>query len=1438
VVNAGGGNIQVDDPTQTLTLSGLVSGSGPLTLTGTGATAGNLVLSGSITYTGALTVSEGTLTAYGNLSPAANAPMNIASGAAVQSFGTLNLRARNSTSSNTKDVISSGVLRLAGTNGSPASPDIFFGNDHSSNSFWGVSITGGTLDLGSAQRYINSKSGHDSFANYNTASDAWITSSIVGAGGITFSGSAYNGQGLGNQYAELILAGSNSFSGKLEVDQGAVFMNNASALTQANQVVLVPSFNNSYSHFFLFGNNTTISNLQSSGSFQANAAVANGTPTMTQSSIANTPATLTVIQTANTTFAGLIADKVTDNYNGGSYVPGPLSLTVSGASTLTLTRTDNSYTGATALAGGVLSVASLANGGSNSSIGSSTNDPSNLLLMGGALQYSGSGGSTDRLFTLDVAGGTIAASGSGPINWTNGGAIAFSGAGVAGVPRVLTLGGNNSSYNTLAATLTDAGDTSTAVVKTGQGAWLLTGTNTYTGPTTVQQGQLYFAAGANLSGPLVVSGGSAIAQGGLTSGTTASVQGGLLALYGGSSFQGAMTMNGGTLSVNNPASSGPTVSTTIGGLNVSSPSILNLQAGSTWSTSVPFFTGSGALTMNSTATLNIGAFGPLGVGNYPLFSMSGGTLNGSAGLSGFALGALPSRATAHLAANNVGGVETVFLDITAADSIKWTGSVNSLWDTATPNWKLVTAGGTATYIALPEADSVTFDDTAASGAVTLPVSVQPTSLVFNNNTLNYTFRTTTGTDGIGGATALIKNGNANVTLVTNNTYTSGTSINGGTLTLGDGVTAGAGAITGNVSLNNAATGTAVLAFNRPDTMTFAGVVSGSGSLVQTGTGTTIVTGSSTYNGATTILNGALQIGNADTTGMIPLTGITNNASLIFDRKDATTFTGTIAGPGTTFVNGGTLQLGDGFSPGVVSGPLVTNATVVLDSPSGTYSSAISGSGGIGLVGNTLTITGTNTYSGTTNIANGHLMVQDLASIGSTSGTANILFAGGILEYTGNNGTAAHGLTVGSGGATVQVDNASQTLTLLGLATGAGALTVPGPGSLTLGGPLSVGAGVNVTGGTLSTLGALNTYLNSPLNIAAGAVVRSAATLNLNVNQNGSVGSVNITGQGTLQLVGTAGSSATPDIYFGPDHNGNSYWGASIDSGLTLDLGNRQRYIDAKTGHNSVSVYYTSTWTDARISANIIGSGGITYTAESNYGGLWAELLLSASNSFSGPVEVDRGAIFLDNALALTQSNNLTLSNSDSTYSRFFLTGNTATISNLQSLGTTQGSTGIANGNPRMTGPASVVNPGQLTIDQTMNTTFGGTIADKLDDKYTTGGTSAYVPGPLSIVVTGSGSLTLTGTGTFTGGTTVAGGRLIVASPNALQDGSNLSVGDPELLAFLPAPTIPSEALGSAPATAAGVASVPEPGTAVLVVAGLGVACFVRRFRRRRGCKEV
>src|SRR4029077_13632513 len=97
---------------------------------------------------------------------------------------------------------------------------------------------------------------------------------------------------------------------------------------------------------------------------------------------------------------------------------------------------------------------------------------------------------------------------------------------------------------------------------------------------------------------------------------------------------------------------------------------------------------------------------------------------------------------------------------------------------------------------------------------------------------------------ISGTGSVQQNGTGTTVLVRDNSYAEGTTINAGTLQLGNGGTAGS--ITGNVSDNG------VLAFDRSDSVTFAGAISGAGRVTQIGTGTTILTGTNTYTGGTTV----------------------------------------------------------------------------------------------------------------------------------------------------------------------------------------------------------------------------------------------------------------------------------------------------------------------------------------------------------------------------------------------------------------------------------------------------------------------------------------------------------------------------------------------------------------------------------------------------------
>ncbi|HEV7868143.1 MAG TPA: autotransporter-associated beta strand repeat-containing protein, partial [Chthoniobacteraceae bacterium] len=181
----------------------------------------------------------------------------------------------------------------------------------------------------------------------------------------------------------------------------------------------------------------------------------------------------------DTTFAGAIETDTAVNRLS--------NVIKNGTGTLTLTGDRSAYNGPTFINDGTLAVAVLANGGSVSSIGRAPNTPDNLVINGGTFRYIGGGSSTDRLFTLGTNNPSLDASGSGPVNFTNGGGIALSGFDAA---RTITFTGTNSGGNSLAATLGDNGGGITSVTKSGPGTWALNGLNTYSGATTITGGVL------------------------------------------------------------------------------------------------------------------------------------------------------------------------------------------------------------------------------------------------------------------------------------------------------------------------------------------------------------------------------------------------------------------------------------------------------------------------------------------------------------------------------------------------------------------------------------------------------------------------------------------------------------------------------------------------------------------------------------------------------------------------------------------------------------------------------------------------------------------------------------------------------------------------------------------------------------------------------------
>jgi fibronectin-binding autotransporter adhesin len=227
----------------------------------------------------------------------------------------------------------------------------------------------------------------------------------------------------------------------------------------------------------------------------------------------------------------------------------------------------------------------------------------------------------------------------------------------------------------------------------------------------------------------------------------------------------------------------------------------------------------------------------------------------------------------------------------------------------------------------------------ANGVIT---STGGAATVFTENAANTTFAGVIQ-DGAGGTgqVSLVVEGPSTLALSGANTYTGGTTISAGTLQLGAG--GATGSIVGNVADNG------TLAFDRSDTMTFGGVISGTGSLAQLGAGTTILTGANTNTGGTTISAGTLQIGAGGATGSI-VGNVGDNGTLAFDRSDTMTFGGVVSGTGSlaqsgagttilagantysggTTISAGTLQIGNGGTTGSILGNVLDNSALAFD----------------------------------------------------------------------------------------------------------------------------------------------------------------------------------------------------------------------------------------------------------------------------------------------------------------------------------------------------------------------------------------------------------------------------------------------------------------------------------------------------------------------------
>ena len=558
----------------------------------------------------------------------------------------------------------------------------------------------------------------------------------------------------------------------------------------------------------------------------------------------------------------------------------------------------------------------------------------------------------------------------------------------------------------------------------------------------------------------------------------------------------------------------------------------------------------------------------------------------------------------------------------------------------------------------------------------------------------------------------------------------------------------------------------------------------------------------TWGGGTTAAPTPLTFGegNSDLTITTSISDLNGVASVVKIGTGTLTLATSSTYSGGTFVDGGTIAISTDVDLGLPSGPLtlaggtlettasvLTTRHVVLNDGTGgapdtlqvdsgttfTLLGSVSGSAPLVKTGTgTLTLSGSNTYSGGTVIDSGTVAVIQDANLGKTSG--GLTLAGGTLEAT-NSFSSARALTLntGAGGTAdnVQVDS-GKTLTLTGIVSGSAPLVTNGTGTLILSGTNTYSGGTVIGGGgTLAVASDANLGKTSGgLTLSGGtleatASFSSARAVTLNNGLVGAPDSVQVDPGATLTLTGIVSGTALVKIGSGTLtlSGTNTYANYTAINEGTLavasdaNLGKASGYLNL-TG---ATLETTASFSSARAVTLSYRNGGPADTLQVDPGTTLSlsgvvsgaapllktgtgALRLSGANTYQGATTISAGTLALTGSGSIAQSAGLSVAAN----ATFDISGETAATINKLS--------GVA-------GSTINLGAGTLTVVQNAASTFAGVIQD---------GSSGNVGG--SLVVSGSAPLTLTGVSTYTGKTSVSG-TLALAGTGSVHSSSKVAL---------------------------------------------------------------
>jgi autotransporter-associated beta strand protein len=760
-----------------------------------------------------------------------------------------------------------------------------------------------------------------------------------------------------------------------------------------------------------------------------------------------------------------------------------------GAGTVTLSG-NNTYTGATTVSGGTLSVAADANLGDTSST---------LTLDGGTLQITGAAfNSTARSIALGSAGGAFdiadagntftlaqALGGAGALTKLGAGTLVLSGANTYSGGTTIsagTLQGDSSSLQgSIADNATLTFDQSTdgvfagvvsgtgALDKSGAGSLTLTGANSYTGGTTISAGTLQGDTGS-LQGNITDNAALIFDQANdgtfadaiSGTGTFTKTGAGTLTLNGASSATGASEIQDGTMLVGGDsahanASIGGDVTvegnSTLGGFGTIGGNVMvqtdgHLSPGNGAAVGTLSINGNLSLAQNSQLDFSFGTpgtnFQTFGAGDSVKvggnLSLNGSVLNIS-DAGGFGPGLYNLFSYAGTLTQTNGGITLgstpsgnfAIQNLTGDKQINLlntTGATLNFWNANGLASATQAGGGSGTWT------TTSLNWTDATGSVTSAMQPQPGFAIFS------------GAPG----TVTVSNGTGAVSATGMQFASSGYILTGDTLTLvgsngaapiirvGDGSSAGSA-----------------------DTATINNVVAGSDGLDKADLGMLVLTGNNTYSGGTTISGGTLSV--------------SSDANLGSAGSALTLDGGTLQVTGTGFT-GSTRAITLGNAGGGFDIADAGNSFIVTQ--------ALGGAGALTKLGaGTLVLSGANTYSGGTTINAGTLQgdstslqgnIVDNAALAfdqsSDGAYAGVVSGSGTFAKTGNGTLTLGGANTYTGGTTISagtlqgnstslqgaiVDSAALVFdqdtdgTYSGVVSGSGTLAKTGNGALTLGG---------------------------------------------------------------------------------------------------------------------------------------------------------------------------------------------------------------------------------------------------------------------------------------------------------------------------------------------------------------------------------------------------